>query len=160
MGDARPRLSPADWHRAGSGLQNAFLEHGRGGTGSDGGVGHRRCDGLLRRKGPECAAVYGNARRQRSGRRAVGIHPRVVQSALLHKRNPLHTDDELRRDSNRRLLRQHLARSGFQLGQAEHEIQGWLVPANHGAALYHQFDRRRRADDYHVLLPALFQTGL
>ena len=160
MGDARPRLSPADRHRAGSGLQNAFLEHGRGGAGSDGGAGHRRRDGLLRRKSPECAAVYGDARRQRSGRRAVGLHPRVVQSTLLHKRNPLHADDELRRNSNCRLLRQHLARSGFQLGQAEHEIQGRLVPADHGSALYHQFDRRRRADNHHVLLSALFQTGL
>ena len=82
----------------------------------------------------------------------MGLHPRVVQSTLLHKRNPLHADDELRRNSNCRLLRQHLARSGFQLGQAEHEIQGRLVPADHGSALYHQFDRRRRADNHPVEL--------
>ncbi len=32
--------------------------------------------------------------------------------------------------------------------------------ADHGSALYHQFDRRRRADNHHVLLSALFQAGL
>ena len=46
-------------------------------------------------------------------------------------------DDELRCHSARRLLCQYLARSGFQLGQAEHEEQGRLVPADHGSALYH-----------------------
>ncbi len=56
MGDARPLLPAFDWHRAGTCIQNALLEHRRGRSGLDGRTGNRRSHGLLRRK--NCRTGY------------------------------------------------------------------------------------------------------
>ncbi|MFR5795814.1 MAG: ABC transporter permease subunit [Christensenellales bacterium] len=123
----RDLASPADRHRA---LQpsKCVSEHGRE-AGSDGGVGHRRRDGLLRRKSPECACSS-DARRPLFWPARWGFIPAWFK-ARFSTNETLFTLMMNYVGSNCRLLRQHLARVSFQL-QVEHEIQGRLVPADRG----------------------------
>jgi len=149
-------------HRRGAGprLQDAVLEHRRGGTGADGRARHRGGDDLPGQLPAQRPADFGHVRRRRHRGRVLGLYPRRVQGQVEHQRDPVHPDDELCGHQHRGLPDQSLARREIQHGQHQRRHPGGLVPQNPGLPLYAEHPHRAGAGRGHVSVPALHQARL
>ena len=144
------------------GVSHALLESGRRGTGSDRCAHLRGLHDPFGRQTSQLGRDPLHDRLQPFGRRPVGRHSGVLQGALEHERDAVHSDDELCRHAARGLL---LRRLGVPQGlgtdrhhQPEHTDR--MVSADRLAEVSSQYPDRRgrlRAD---VRVSQLLQARL
>ena len=143
-------------------VQNALLEHRRGGSGPDRLSGDGRLHDLPRGQAPKRSADSGHARRRRCGGCAVGLPPVLLQGEVEHQRNAVHPHDELHCDPARSVLHHHLGGSEGRGQDRRHqsELRGGLAAGHRRAEVPAGHSGRGRHDAPDVCLPQLQQARL